>query len=194
MKTESNTQMPLVTKEVGTYLICFNEQKDGDMYSYDTLRVPKQIKYSDLVSTLRYNGCADAEVVACNVLGIEVSIDIIKEAKISAIIAYDLSENVNEFTLSGNKMWLPLEERKSMRQSLIALKARGIETFTYWLGLTPITMPVAQFETIMDEVEVYALQCFNVTAQHKAQVMALTTIEEVNAYDHTAEYPAKLEF
>lgn len=117
-----------------------------------------------------------------------------KNGKIAAITTYDKSPAVNSFSLGGNPMWLPLEERKSMRQSLIALKAEGIETFTYWLGLTPITMPVAQFETIMDKVEVYALQCFNVTAQHKAEVMALTTLAEVAQYDITAGYPEKLAF
>lgn len=117
-----------------------------------------------------------------------------KDAKVASIAAYDKSPAVNEFTLGGNAMWLPLEERKSMRQSLIALKAKGIEEFTYWNDLTPITMPVAQFEAIMDAVEVYALQCFNVTAQHKANVMALTTLEEVSAYDFTTGYPDKLAF
>lgn len=117
-----------------------------------------------------------------------------KSAKVAEITAYDKSDAVNSFTLGGNAMWLPLEERKSMRQSLIALKAESIETFTYWLGLTPITMSVAQFEAIMDKVEVYALQCFNVTAQHKAEVMSLTTIAEVEAYDITVGYPPELEF
>lgn len=117
-----------------------------------------------------------------------------KKMKIAEIEDYDKSSAVNEFTLGGNAMWLPLEERKSMRQSLIALKAKGIEEFTYWNDLTPITMPVAQFEAIMDAVEVYALQCFNVTAQHKANVMALESLEEVNAYNFTTGYPDKLAF
>lgn len=81
-----------------------------------------------------------------------------------------------------------------MRQSLIALKAEGIETFTYWLGLTPITMPVAKFEGILNAVEVYALKCFNVTAQHKGNIMPITTLEEMDAYDITAGYPEKLSF
>lgn len=117
-----------------------------------------------------------------------------KQAKIDCIDAYDKSDAVNSFALMGTPMWLPLEERKNMRQSLIALKAEGIETFTYWLGLTPITMPVAQFETIMDKVEIYALQCFNVTAQHKANIMEMETIADVQAYDFTTGYPDKLEF
>lgn len=122
------------------------------------------------------------------------TLDTSKMTKIQEIIKYDKSDTVNSFTLGGNDMWLPLEERKSMRQSLIALKAQGVDTFTYWNGLTPITMPVSQFEAIMNAVEVYALQCFNNTAQHKANVMALTTIADVEAYDYTTDYPEKLAF
>lgn len=117
-----------------------------------------------------------------------------KAEKIAEIEAYDTSDAVNGFTLGGQQMWLSLEERKNMRQSLIALKAQEIETFTYWNGLIPITMPVAQFEAIMNAVEVYALQCFNVTAQHKAIVAELGTIAEVDAFDVTVGYPDKLAF
>lgn len=43
-------------------------------------------------------------------------------------------------------------------------------------------------------MEVYAKQTNNVTHQHKAEVMSLTSIEEVEAYDITKDYPEKLVF
>lgn len=118
----------------------------------------------------------------------------LKDVKCWTIDMYDTSENVNSFSLGGMPMWLSLEERKSMRQSLIALKAEGIDTFTYWSGLIPFSMPVAQFEAILNAVEVYALTCFNTTAQHKADVYKLTSLEEIMSYDVTAGYPQKLQF
>lgn len=120
--------------------------------------------------------------------------DALHKAINARIDDYDRSANVNSFSLGGTPMWLPLEERKSMRQSLIALKAEGIESFTYWNGLTPITMPVAQFEAMLNAVEVYALRCFNITAQHKANVSKLTTLEALQAYDITEGYPQRLSF
>lgn len=126
--------------------------------------------------------------------GVERTLEMAKQEKIAEIEVYDTSNAVNGFTLDGQQMWLSLEERKNMRQSLIALKAQEIETFTYWNGLIPITMPVAQFEAIMNVVEVYALQCFNVTAQHKATVEELTSIEEADTFDVTIGYPDKLSF
>lgn len=41
-------------------------------------------------------------------------------------------------------------------------------------------------------IEVYAKDCYNVTATHQAEVNKLTTIEEVEAYDYKTGYPEKL--
>ena len=42
---------------------------------------------------------------------------------------------------------------------------------------------------LLEELEIYAKQTNNVTYQHKAEVMTLTSIEEVEAYDITKDYP-----
>ena len=47
---------------------------------------------------------------------------------------------------------------------------------------------------LLKELEIYAEQTNNVTCQHKAEVMTLTSIEEVEAYDITKDYPEKLVF
>ena len=46
---------------------------------------------------------------------------------------------------------------------------------------------------LLSALEMYALECFNVTASHKQAVSELTTIEEVEAYDYKAGYPKTLE-
>ncbi len=46
---------------------------------------------------------------------------------------------------------------------------------------------------MLSALEMYALECFNVTAGHKAKVSALTTVEDVSAYDYTTGYPTMLE-
>lgn len=45
---------------------------------------------------------------------------------------------------------------------------------------------------LLSALEMYALECFNVTAAHKKAVSELTSIEEVEKYDITAGYPAQL--
>ena len=47
---------------------------------------------------------------------------------------------------------------------------------------------------LLKELEIYAEQTNNVTYQHKAEVMTLTSIEEVEAYDITKDYPERLVF
>lgn len=134
-----------------------------------------------------------AKDAASDYLGLEVDLlDKAKADKVKQLTAYDKSSAVNEFTLFGHPTWLELRKREDMRQSLVSLKAKGFEEFTYWLDTTPITLPIAQFESILDTVEVYAIQCFNVTAQHKAAILALESVEDVKAYDFTTGYPEKV--
>ena len=42
---------------------------------------------------------------------------------------------------------------------------------------------------MLKKLEVYTKQTNNVTYQHKAEVMTLTSIEEVEAYDIIKDYP-----
>ena len=45
---------------------------------------------------------------------------------------------------------------------------------------------------LLSALEMYALECFNVTAAHKKAVIELTDIEDVLAYDYKTGYPEKL--
>lgn len=45
---------------------------------------------------------------------------------------------------------------------------------------------------MLNALEVYAAEALNTTESHKANVEALTTIQEVKNYDFTTNYPEKL--
>ena len=47
---------------------------------------------------------------------------------------------------------------------------------------------------MLSALELYALACYNVTAEHKVAVENLTSLEEVKSYDYTTGYPEKLSF
>ena len=47
---------------------------------------------------------------------------------------------------------------------------------------------------MLAQLEVYALNCLNNALRQKAEVEALTTVEEVEAYDVTNGYPNMLNF
>lgn len=123
-----------------------------------------------------------------------VDLETAKESKIEEIIEYDKSRSVNEFLFSGVPMWLDKETRGGLRIRLEAEQALGKTDTTLWYGLTPVPLKIADGLKMLVALEVYASACYDTTAQHKANVDALTTIEDVNAYDYTTNpsYPKKL--
>ena len=116
-----------------------------------------------------------------------------KKEKLEAILAYDTSSDVNGFMLNGNKVWLDKETRVGLMNSTIIAKSVGQKTTTLWLGSMKLVVDCDKAIQLLSALEMYALDCFNVTASHKQAVNELTTIEEVEAYDYKIGYPKMLE-
>lgn len=117
----------------------------------------------------------------------------VKADKIAEITAYDTSDKVNGFTLNGLLVWLDKATRVGLMNSTTIAKAAGQETTTLWLGDAKLVVDCGKAIQLLSALEMYALECFNVTASHKAAVSELKTIEEVEAYDYKAGYPKMLE-
>ena len=115
-----------------------------------------------------------------------------KSSKLAEIDAYDQSDAVNSFTLGGAPMWLDAPTRQQLRISIEAYQAQGAEQVTKWFGGHEFTFPVSLWLAMLNALEVYAAEALNVTEAHKAAVMALDTIEAVEAYDITTDYPQQL--
>lgn len=120
----------------------------------------------------------------------------IEEAKkklMEEIAAYDTSDKVNGFTLNGLLVWLDKATRVGLMNSTTIAKAAGQQTTTLWLGGLKLVVDCDKAIQLLSALEMYALECFNVTASHKAAVSELTTIEEVIAYNYRTGYPKMLE-
>lgn len=115
-----------------------------------------------------------------------------KQLKIAEIDAYDKSSAVNGFVLNGAVVWLDKATRVGLMNSTSITKAMGQPTTTLWLGESKMEVPCDTAIQLLSALEMYALECFNVTAAHKVAVSELATIEEVEKYDITAGYPAQL--
>ena len=122
------------------------------------------------------------------------ALDVIKEEAVEQITEYDQSEDVNSFTLQGKQMWLPKETRVGLVNSVTIEKNAGKETTVLWFGGEKYELPVDTALQMLSALELYALECYNVTAAHKAAVNALESVEDVVAYDYTQGYPEKLNF
>lgn len=113
-------------------------------------------------------------------------------SKVAEIEAYDTSSNVNGFVLNGMTVWLDKATRVGLMNSTTIAMAAGQQTTTLWLGDVKLEVDCDKAIQLLSALEMYALECFNVTAAHKAAVAELKTIKEVEAFDVTADYPQQL--
>ena len=132
----------------------------------------------------------------CWIDGVSSEADVLqraKEAVLAAIEAYDTSSAVNGFMLNGQRVWLDKATRVGLMNSTSIAKAMGKTTTTLWFGGMQIEVNCDKAIQLLSALEMYALECFNVTAVHKKAVSEMSTVEEVLAYDYTAGYPEVLE-
>lgn len=115
-----------------------------------------------------------------------------KVEKIAEITAYDTSDKVNGFVLNGLLVWLDKATRVGLMNSTTIAKAAGQQTTTLWLKGIKLEVDCDKAIQLLSALEMYALECFNVTAAHKKAVSELKTIKEVEAFDVTADYPQQL--
>lgn len=119
--------------------------------------------------------------------------DVIKN-KVSEIQAFDKSECVNSFKLLGRSMWLDKSTRVGLFNSISIEKEAGKTDTVLWYDATKYVIPVSDALAMLNKIEMYALNCYNVTQSHIAAVRSLQTKETIENYDYTVGYPVKLIF
>lgn len=157
------------------------EERDYDSFADSEEREAKTIKvyHADFIQRVSF---------ADNALNVA------KEQLIEEIDEHDTSSDVNSFTLGGKQMWLPKETRVGLVNSITIEKAAGKKNTTLWFDGEKYELPVDDALQMLSALELYALECYNVTAAHKANVMALESVGDVVAYDYESGYPDKLNF
>ena len=115
-----------------------------------------------------------------------------KVNKIAEISAYDISSSVNGFILNGLLVWLDKATRVGLMNSTTIAKSMGQEKTTLWLGSYQLEVECDKAIQLLSALEMYALECFNVTAAHKKAVSELDNIDGVLTYDYKSGYPDKL--
>ena len=124
----------------------------------------------------------------------EPSLEEIKEVKLMDLMNYDSSENVNLFYYNNIPLWLDKETRVGLVNSCNSLELTGGKTINIWYNDIYFTLSVNECKRLLADLEVYAIECYNITAQHKVNIENLTTREDVKTYDFTTGYPEKLHF
>ena len=119
-------------------------------------------------------------------------LEYMKKAMLAYIEKYDASSSVNSFLLNGMEVWLDKATRVGLMNSTSIAKTMGQQKTTLWLGSYQLEVDCDKAIQLLSALEMYALECFNVTAAHKKAVSELDNIEGVLTCDYKSGYPDKL--
>ena len=124
----------------------------------------------------------------------EPTIEDYRREKRDEILAFDSSEEVNQFSMQEHGVWLDKATRAGLMLRFNAEVAIGKETTTLWHEGMMFELPISNAIQMLYAIENYASACYDNTQRHLANVNAMQTIEEVESYDYREGYPQKLEF
>lgn len=144
------------------------EERENEQYAYDVCWLENVGTEADVLNSAKASVLADIE-------------------------AYDTSSAVNGFILNGQRVWLDKATRVGLMNSTTIAKGMGQPTTTLWLGDVKLVVECDKAIQLLSALEMYALECFNVTAAHKKAVAEMSTVESVLGYDYTKGYPEVLE-
>lgn len=167
-QVKTTEQVPVAMNEDGTMEY---ETREKTQYAYD-------VYWLTLPSTASHDAAAVLEAA--------------KTSMLAYITSYDSSTAVNAFELNGMQVWLDKATRVGLMNSTTIAKSMGQETTTLWLGSYQLEVDCDKAIQLLSALEMYALECFNVTAAHKKAVSSIESIEDILTYDYTAGYPEKL--
>ena len=124
----------------------------------------------------------------------EETIEDVRRHKLDEIEHYDKSKEIEEFTMNGISLWLDRYERETLdRRFKIELKNGKTESVLWKNGIA-FNLVIEEALVMLDAIEMYAIDTYDTTQQHLANVNMLQTIEEINHYDYRQGYPEKLNF
>lgn len=118
----------------------------------------------------------------------------LKTFKKAEVERHDKSSAVNQFYIGETVLWLDKETRTGLKLRFEAEIATGKTDTTLWNEGVQYPLPLETAIQMLYALEVYASASYDQTQAHLAAIDALTTVEEVESYDHTAGYPEKLRF
>lgn len=125
-------------------------------------------------------------------------VDPVEEArklKLAELDNYNKSAAVDSFTVGGKEMWLTVAERQQIATQINANEAAGRLYMTKWFDGIPYSFSIEEWKQMLIALEVYAGDALNTTETHRRVIKTqLKTVEEIQNYDYTQDYPGRLSF
>lgn len=117
-----------------------------------------------------------------------------KQNKLEEIQLYDVSNEVNGLYINGIKLWIDRDEREALERRFNIELNKGNTNATLWKNGIKFVLDINIALQLLDELEYYAIQCYDNTQEHLVNVNNITTIEELENYDYRSGYPDMLRF
>jgi hypothetical protein len=124
----------------------------------------------------------------------EATIEEIRAQKLDELRLYDSSDMVNQFSIDNVFGWLNKSTRVGLMNSINIEKEAGRSETSIWIGDTKFVLSIERAIDMLQQLELYALACFDTTQRHTKAIQQLETKEEIEAYDFKTGYPGKLSF
>ena len=166
-------------------MIQWINKKTGEVYNRQNIKVGEDFIINPSEETLLEYGYTKVEIP-------EDKLKKAIEAKVAEIKAYDNSEAVNSFSLNGMTAWIGREDRIGTRRAIELDIENGRTESEIWLNGFKLVVNSQLALKLLDAVGHYAYQAYNITQEHIFNVKQLTSVNEVEEYDDTKNYPNKL--
>ena len=124
----------------------------------------------------------------------EVTVEEVKMQKRNELYTYDASEAVNLFSIDNVSGWWNKATRVGLMNSINIEREFGRSETSIWLGDTQFILPIEKAIDMLQQIELYALACYDTTQRHISTINQLETKEEIEAYNFKTGYPGKLNF
>lgn len=160
-------------------------KETGVAYNWHYIKVDNDVIINPSEETLLEHGYERVEVPENK---LQKAID----AKVAEILAYNESDAVNSFLLDGVVKWVVLNKRFVIQHDIRLDIEEGKENSEIWLDGHKLVLNSKVALQLINTIERYAYEAHNATQAHIFAVKHLTSVEEVEKYDHTTNYPPKL--
>lgn len=178
------------------------EDTSRSVFKAYVVRVAKPLTVEGIKAALMEKGFGEykAEAVAAEVMltlvqggeayGDELALA--KQMVMARINDYDKSNAVNQFNYNDEPMWIPRETRELFQKRLDNEKKWNRDSVHLDFDGGSFDLNVNEAEVLLDLIEKYATDCYDVTSLHLRTVKAMESIDDVLQYEFATGYPPKI--
>lgn len=117
-----------------------------------------------------------------------------KLSKLRELDMYDSSSDVNGFFYNDILLWIDKNMRSALVNTINSAEMLNRDRIRIWYNGLYIDLGLEEARVMLAQIEMYASECYSTTQQHRNNIVALTSVQSIENYDVTANYPQRLTF